>query len=52
MEYIIKVGVIFLFLIGVTNMEPIVVAFMLVVYVAPVLLIFAALAALADWLEK
>jgi len=33
-------------------MEPIVVAFMLSVYVAPVLLIFAALAALADWLEK
>lgn len=52
MEYIIKALIVYLVLIGATNMEPIVVAFMLTLYVAPVLLVFAALAALADFIEK
>jgi hypothetical protein len=51
MEYILKVSVFFLILVGATGMEPIVVGFMLVLYVVPVLLGFAVLAWIAENLE-
>jgi hypothetical protein len=51
MEYILKAGVFFLATIGATGMEPIVVGFMLVLYVVPVLLGFAVLAWIAEKLE-
>jgi hypothetical protein len=52
MEYILKAGVFFLATVGVTKMEPIVVGFMLVLYVVPVLLGFAVLAWVAEKLEE
>jgi hypothetical protein len=52
MEYVLKLGVFFMILVGATKMEPIVVGFMLVLYVVPVLLGFAVLAWIADKLEE
>jgi len=52
MEYILKAGVVFLVTLGTTKMEPLTVGFMLVLYVVPVLIFFAALAAIADAVES
>jgi hypothetical protein len=52
MEHILKAGVVFLVTLGTTKMEPLTVGFMLVLYVVPVLIFFAALAAIADAVES
>ena len=51
MEYVVKSVVVYLFMIGATKMEPIEVGFMLVLYVAPVLVLFAVLSGIADYME-
>jgi len=51
MEYILKATVFFLATVGATKMEPIEVGFMLVLYVLPVLVVFAVMAAIAKYLE-
>jgi hypothetical protein len=52
MEYLLKAGVFFLATIGATGMEPIETGFMLVLYVVPVLILFAVMAGIADYMEN